>query len=492
MRKIFIALLIAVLCVNISFADTLRERLAALDGITSIQEIKQENKIFTEKYIITFEQPLDWNGNNNLTFTQRVEIGFKGFDNINIMDTGGYSLNDNEFTKDDRVELAKIYDANFISVEYRFFSKSAPDGLSVNSTNLWEYLTDYNASCDFHNIISQLKQILSGKWIFTGVSKGGQAANLFAYYFPNDVNAYVSYVGPFCNSANDSRVFEALFTKIGNERYGAEQAQKYRDLLLKFQVEAIRERDYLQPRLMTHSESFDLTLRPFYNTSRDYEQEIVEFGVRTWQYNQNFESIDMVLNMSRENRDEYLKTFLELLQKNYDQLLNVEFFPYYVQAHKENGSYKYILKTLRDAVNKEGLQLYITEDGEDNFLSKMLFTDEQRKIFTFNPETRNNLIAWTETNTSNVIMLYGDSDPWYYGRLEEADNGENIYVFVDSTQAHDLQIEKMPAALKNEIISLLDSWLKDSDNNYASSSGCNYGLSGLALCLFILWRRKRA
>ena len=42
-------------------------------------------------------------------------------------------------------------------------------------------------------------------------------------------------------------MYEALYNTIGNERYGETKAKEYRDLMLDFQVEAIKNRDYLQP-----------------------------------------------------------------------------------------------------------------------------------------------------------------------------------------------------------------------------------------------------
>ncbi|MBQ7561667.1 MAG: hypothetical protein IJS99_07540 [Synergistaceae bacterium] len=500
MRKFLIVVIIALASAGASYAQTLKNMLETLDGVVSIQEITQENKIFDEKYIITFEQPLDWDGASDLYFTQRVEIGFKGFDKINIFNVGGYNLQDKNFSSDDRVDLAKIFDANYIAPEYRYFGKSAPAGLSVNDTNLWEYLTDYNASSDFHNIITQLKQILTGKFIFTGASKGGQATNVHAYYYPSDADIYVSYVAPFCNGQEDMRMIDAINNNIGTERYGSEQAKKYRDLMLDFQVELIREREFLQPKLMANRiTSFDVSLRPEYNISKDYEiYYALDFVEEIWQYEQNFVSVDYILNMPRENSNDrqiYLNTMLEFMKADDGDNSIADFFPYEVQAHKENGKDGYKFKYLREKLNKAGLNLTINENEESGLYSRMIFTPEQRKIFTFNPDLRNKIIDWTQNNTSNVIMLHGSSDPWYYGRLEEADNGRNIYLFVDDTQAHGLNISKMPENLRIQVMNLLNDWLyNESDNNYAlskSNSGCNSGLSSILLAVVLLGMCKR-
>ncbi len=186
------------------YAAAFRERLSELPGVVSIDEIVQSGEVFAEKYVVWFEQPIDWQNPDMGTFLQRAEIGFMGWDAVNVVNVGGYALRDSRFTRDDRHELAKMYSGNYINIEYRYFAKSAPEGLSKRSAALWEYLTDENAANDFHSIMEQLKSILSGKWVFTGASKGGQMTNLFSYYYPNDADAYVAYVTPFCDGTAGS------------------------------------------------------------------------------------------------------------------------------------------------------------------------------------------------------------------------------------------------------------------------------------------------
>ena len=109
------------LCVTFQAeASTFRDELLRLEGVVSVDVITQTpNKSgdvpFKEKYIAWFEQPIDWNNPDGGKFLQRVEIGYQGMDNVNVAYVGGYNLTDEYFPKDDRVELAKMYNANFIS-----------------------------------------------------------------------------------------------------------------------------------------------------------------------------------------------------------------------------------------------------------------------------------------------------------------------------------------------------------------------------------------
>lgn len=503
-RKILLAvMLICAVCVPAGYAASFGERLAELKGVVSVDEIVQSGEVFAEKYVVWFEQPIDWRSPDVGSFLQRAEIGFMDFDAVNVVYVGGYNLNDSRFPRDDRVELAKMYNANYINIEYRYFAKSAPEGLSKKSTALWEYLTDENAANDFHNIMEQLRGIFSGTWVFTGASKGGQMTNIFSYYYPNDADAYVAYVAPFCDGTEAPRLMDAVYTSIGNERYGETQAKYYRDMLLEFQVEAIRNREYLQPRLIHAPSSEDAKLYPFRTVSRDFEDLIVDHTVGVWQYNQDFAAHEEILNMPREDdpdtdineRDEYLAAMLVLLAED----VNTDedgLFPYLVQAATENGNYAYNFKYLREAVEREGLSLVVTEEDEKDFIARMNFTEEQQRVFTFDPYMRNELLNWSHTTQSNVIMLYGSSDPWYFVRLPDVDDNPNVHIFT-AAMSHIVRIADMPEDQKAQITGLLDSWLMSGSelpsSVGSSSGGCDSGMFsgfGLAGVILVFSRRK--
>ena len=326
--------------------------------------------------------------------------------------------------------------------------------------------------------------------------------NLFSYYYPNDADAYVAYVAPFCDGTEDPRLMDAVYTSIGNERYGETQAKYYRDMLLEFQVEAIRNREYLQPRLIRGLSSEDAKLYPFRTVSRDFEALILDHAEGVWQYDQNFASHDEVLKMPHEDdpdteineREEYLAAMLALLVDGVDPNEDSS-FPYFVQAATENGNYAYNFKYLREAVEREGLSLVITEEDEKDFTARMIFTEDQQKVFTFDPYMRNELLNWSHTTQSNVIMIYGSSDPWYFVRLPDVDDNPNVHIFT-TPLSHTVQIGDMPAQQKAQVTGLLDSWLM-SDSAQSGlgspSGGCDSRMVsgfGLAGVIFVFTRRK--
>ena len=67
-----------------------------------------------------------------------------------------------------------------------------------------------NAAADHHRIVEVLKLIYPGKWIGTGISKGGQTAMFHRYFYPEDVDISVPYVAPLNFSTEDQRFIHFL------------------------------------------------------------------------------------------------------------------------------------------------------------------------------------------------------------------------------------------------------------------------------------------
>ena len=531
LRKFVFALFaVALTLAAPALGATFRERLEALEGVTSVTEIVQsgDQVPFAEKYIVTFAQPLDWKAPNGAVFPQRVEIGYNGDSAVNVFYMSGYFLDDEGFSLDDRMGLAKELDgSNFISPEYRFFKNSIPEGLSINEMDYWDYLNDWQASNDFHSIIAKLKTLLSGKWAFTGISKGGQATCVHAYYFPEDADIYVSYVGPFCETPNDERLVDAICTEIGNTKYGETQAAGYRKLLLDFQVEAIKNRDVLQNALCSFDvNSMNAKLRPDLTMERLFDIMVMDFPTGVWQYNQDFKAVQTIMDMPHgadatedqkaafvaemqalirevcvakapnEMRDNRVSRILRLLLADEESqggsVVKSMFYPYFIQAARENGAYLLKGSYLRDALVKDGsgASLVITEEQEKE-IYLWNFTAGQRAAFTYDPTLRDAMKEWARTTDTPVIMLFAQSDPWYYGRLNVAGSelSPSIHFYADEDQSHIFEISKMrDKASVAEVRALLAEKLTNSapTSNKGSGGGCDAGLGGLALLAFAL------
>ena len=202
-----------------SIAQTaLQDKLKTIASITEIKPL--ESTEFSEKYVTYFTQPLDHDRPELGNFHQRVIVSHIGFDRPTVIVTEGYGAA-YALSPKYREELSRLFNTNMIFVEYRYFLESTP------APRDWQYLTAESSADDLHAIREAFQAIYPGKWIATGISKGGQTAMLYRTFYPNDVDITVPYVGPLCYGVEDGR-HEPFLRQVGT----AEERRKIEDFQL--------------------------------------------------------------------------------------------------------------------------------------------------------------------------------------------------------------------------------------------------------------------
>ena len=200
-------------------AQELQKKLEGLKGISGIEKLESDH--YAEKYLVRITQPVDHKNPAAGTFTQRVIVAHVGFDRPTILVTEGYGA---AYALNPRYqeELSKLLDANMVFVEYRYFLESTPTPCN------WEYLTAENSAYDLHNVNQTFRELYTGKWVSTGISKGGQTTCLYRAWFPDDVDFSVPYVAPLNRGVEDGR-HEPFLRKVGTKK----DRQKIEGYLLK-------------------------------------------------------------------------------------------------------------------------------------------------------------------------------------------------------------------------------------------------------------------
>ncbi|MBQ9042141.1 MAG: hypothetical protein IJ111_04930 [Eggerthellaceae bacterium] len=445
------------------------QALAALDGVTNVEAIDVSgSQMYAEKYLVTFEQPLDHKDPSAGTFPQRVEVGIVPDAQTNVMETDGYLLFDQQLAMDDAHELCLMFAGNYIHVEHRFFGESRPESLSNDGTDGWQYLTSENAAADYHRIYTELSKVLDGPWTATGTSRGGEVCASYAYYYPEDMGLYVPYVGPFSSGREDPRYYEFVYTKIGDEKYGAEKAKEYRDLVSSFQVELMKNKEALAPALKQFAESQGSVYREGVTDGMLFDLAVSELAVQEWQANQDvssnpqmdlsFEGMKEVLAMPEGTADEKNAkldaelTFLYFLASPSDWAANSIAWPYYVGAATQYGQYHYDFSYLRQACEAAGLGdvLTVKPEDEDGFLFKMVLTPEQQQAFAYDGSFYEGVTKWIDTADAKIVFIYGNSDPWYSLRMHDTGN-PNVKMYVSDTKPHSVRITDFGKATMQEI-----------------------------------------
>lgn len=240
------------------------KRLASPPGVSNVETLK--SKHFQEKYVFFINQLLDAKDASKGNFEQRVILCHRGFDRPTVLVTEGY--NANYGLREGYIEeLSEIFNTNIVLVEYRYFDKSMP------TPCLWQYLTVENSLYDLHHVNQTLRTMYKGKWIATGISKGGQTTMFYRSYFPDDVDISVPYVAPLNRSVEDGRHEKFLQHKVSTK----ENRQK----VLDFQLLLFKRKATLLPMLDEYCRKQHYTFNAPIDEIFDFS--VLEYAFAFWQ-----------------------------------------------------------------------------------------------------------------------------------------------------------------------------------------------------------------
>jgi hypothetical protein len=400
---------------------SLADRLATLPG-AKITKIECDSG-YKECYEIMIPQPIDHHQPEGLTFLQRIYLSHADSTQPMVLVTEGYDANRNYTT-----ELARFFHGNQIIVEHRYFGKSVPDSMD------WRYLDTWQAASDHHRIISLFKEVYPGKWIATGVSKGGQTTMYQRFYYPKDVDISVPYVAPLNFSIEDPRIYEFLKT-TGTEECRA-RIRAFQDLLLD-------NRNLFYPTFLFEAKTRNLTFTRV-GPEAAYEYCVLEYPFAFWQYGRYpCEAIPMDLSDTTEvfnhfNRVSFPFWFSDQGIKSLE--------PFFYQAMTEIGYYGYDLKTF------EGRLKYVTDPT-------FRFSAPRGVDLTYHPEVMKKVDHFIKTRAHHFIFLYGETDTWS-ATAAQFEERKDMLRIVKKGGSHNTRIGNLPPDQKELVMTTLTRWLK--------------------------------
>ena len=389
MKKVFLIVSLLIGIVFYAYCSELSEALKRLPRVVSVEELKT-NSFFSEKYLIMFEQLIDYDNPKLGTFQQRVFVCHKDFNAPVVFTTEGYGGNYCENNKYMN-ELCSILVANEVFVEHRYFSKSVPDSID------WQTLTTSNAAADCHAVFESLKKVYKKKWLATGISKGGTTCLLYEMYYPNDMDATIAYVAPVAKGVEDGR-HEPFIAKTGTT--------KDQKKILEFQTELLIRRATLFPWFEKEIAKQKYTFR--IPVEEIYDYCVLEFSFAFWQWYGNTERIPT----KKDADDKFFNYWMAVSGPEYFSIEGSEstLAAHYMFAH-ENGYYGYDTKAFDKTVsiNKEKIKLLKIESSKGYF-NKIFLPENMQTDFL--PETMAKLEKFLQTKAKNTILIYGEYDPW--------------------------------------------------------------------------------
>ena len=409
-----------------SFAQTVLEQ--KINAISAIKEIRPlETSEFSEKYVTYFTQPLDHRHPEKGSFRQRVIVSHVGFDRPTVIVTEGYGAA-YALRSQYREELSKLLNANMIFVEYRYFLESTPEPKD------WQYLTAENSADDLHAITTAFKNIYPGKWIATGISKGGQTTLLYRTFYPDDVDISVPYVAPLCYGVEDGR-HEPFLHKVSTP--------ENRKIIEDFQLEALKRKATLLPRFEKYCTEKNYSFRAPIEEIYDYS--VLEYSFALWQWGTPISYIPA----TTASDDEIFSHLLAISEPGYftADSPNASFF---VQAARELGYYGYDVQPFKQ---------YLSIQSSEGYLHRLMLPEELKDM-PFDKTLSKKITKFLKKQDPKMIFIYGQNDPWTAAGVTWLKNKKNIHVFIQPNGSHLARINTLPEAEKAEVMELINEWLK--------------------------------
>ena len=371
-------------------------QLAALPGVT-VQEFTPPTGFNVTTgyryYDLWFTEPVDHAHPEAGTFQLYAALMHRDAAAPLVIYTSGYDAGWTRYLS----EPAYLTAANQISLEYRFYSHSQP----IGGVTDWSLLNVYQASADFHDIITQLEKIYSGKRIATGGSKGGLTPMQHHQLYPGDFDAVVAYVPPVIPALPDYRYATDL-DDIGIETC--------REQLRALQRKMLTDRDAMQTLAQADGTTYDIA-----GVAHATETSIVEFEFSFWmtqgvgrcaslpQVTDTDDNIFAALNTAG-GPSGYGDAELLLSGQQYIyQDMSQEGYPIWEHAHLDD-------------------LMHFSYENWDAYLPTT--------NLTYSAAAQTSLQDWLATDADHVMIIGGQWDPWGpgYPKLSSAHDTASFIV----------------------------------------------------------------
>jgi hypothetical protein len=387
---------------------------------------------FKATYKLKIKQPIDHADLSKGHFYQQVILYHQGVDQPTTLITEGYSL-----PKKKAKELTTLLKANQVSVEHRYFGESIPDIYKTDKKEIldYRYLNLKQVSADLHHISTLMKNIYKKKWVSTGRSKGGVTTMFYRYFYPNDMDASVQYVGPI-NQAYDEPRFESFFKTVGT--------QSCRDKVTAFQRYLLKNREHILPLLKAYTLG-SKTKYTYMTIEQAFEYTVLEYQFSFWQYGHNCQEIPND-SVSYFDALAYLMAIADI---NFfsDQDMK-DYASHYYQSATELGYYSFNTQAFEGLIK----ELPIDHNPHAAFVPKHIEA-------SFNGELLNKMNAWLPKNGHKIIHIYGELDSWSASAVPQSDAVDSEWFMLKGKHHKNAVIAEMNRSDRKRLVKTLERWL---------------------------------
>jgi hypothetical protein len=394
-----------------------------LKAIPGAEITRVDSSSWNEYYVLMLPQPVNHNLPEGKKFKQRIFVGHRGFDRPTVMETEGYSAEwMNGYLID---EPSQILNANQLYIEHRYFGASVPDSMD------WRYLTAEQDAADYHAIRLLFGQVYKGKWVTTGVSKGGQTATEYKVFYPDDVDVSIPYVAPLNYKLLDKRI-DRHFKVVGT----ADCRKHIRDI----QDYLFRNKKLTLPlyEKICNQQGYSFS---FMDAETAFDYSVLEMPFSFWQYTADCSRLPSMKNPDPEK----MVGFLVLIVSPFWYTSSVEIFSAAnYQFYTQLGYYEYDERPFRkylkqkDYPNSAFVPEGVSIKWDNSYVHKL------KKFIRANPQ--------------HMIFIYGECDPWgaTSARIKPG-HGSLKEVMANGT--HGATISTLNKTQQEEVFHALNMWL---------------------------------
>ena len=377
---------------------------------------------FKESYQVILNQLLDHNNPEAGTFKHYMYVSHYKNNAATVFITEGYNARPQTY------ELSTLLEANQVMVEYRFYGKSRPEPIP------WKYLKNDQAIEDYHSIMTKLKMLYSGKFISTGISKGGETVLIYKSKYPGDVDVAVPYVAPLINTQEDRRTIWHI-NSVGTKdcRFKVTNFQR---LLLVHRKAVISEIEaYAEEKNMKFTEV---------TVEEALEYAALEFSFSFWQWGGKCEEIPSNEATPKELFD-YVNKIVGISFYN-DQTFH-DLLPSYYQHMIELGYYGFDFEPVEDL-----LQVVISTSN-DRFAPYNV-------DLTYNKNYIKEVRDYVENKGNKIVYIYGEYDTWAACRPEPNEDVDALMMVLPKG-AHGTRIKDFSENDQKKIVAKIKAWLSN-------------------------------
>lgn len=420
--KLLFAILLGAIAIS-GYAQTEKQRLERelfnLPDVSFTDVSKPDDPFLT--YDLMVRQPVDHQHPENGWFYQWVRLRHRGFDRPSVIETNGYTM------AKGMNEVERLFNANNVSVEFRYFGKSVPDPVQ------WEYLTNPQAAADLHTVNQLFRKIYHGKWISTGISKGGQTTIYYKYLYPDDVDLAIPYVAPIDNAYEDTRLYTFLDT-IGT----ADCRQK----ILDFQKFLLMHEDEAIKKLEWYAKGAGQTFNGIGGLGKAFEYAVMEYSFSFWQWGRSCDSIP-----SGHHLDSYLYELIKTSgTSNFSDEDLLRYGPHYYLATTETGYYGYNIAPFKKYIK------HFTSNPS------AAFPPSGAKAKITDGSFHAGLQKWLAEYGNNILYIYGGIDAWSAARVMVSNKVNSKSYLIPGAHHGTARIRNLTPAMKVEFTGKIKEW----------------------------------